>query len=163
MNNVTSFSALLETDPTMAKSFEVLTDRLIADSKPPLTKDQCKQLTSVRLATLTQTDVDQEQYTQELSDNFEIFRRSRDEASQIQMLMDKKLAEAEAAEKALGLSDMDPAQRLAFGRANNLISTKAPEPAKAPTDPQEKARLLVENSKLRSGMKMAHARAHGLF
>lgn len=162
MNNVTSFAALIENDKTVAAHFDKLVAALAAKSPHPISREQLMSLTSVRMAALTLSDVDQEQYTQELSGNFEIFRRSSEEASQIQILMDKNLVEAEAAEKALGLSDMDPAQRLAFGRANNLISTKAPEPAKAPSAPQEKARLLAENSKLRSGMKMAHARANGL-
>lgn len=162
MSNVESFTALLENDPTMRRAFDALTDRLIADSKHPLTKDQCKQLTSVRLATLTQADIDADQYAQELSDNFEIFRRDNEEAQQIQILMDKNIAEAEQAEAALGLSDMDPAKRLSFARANGLISAKT-EPAKpAEYSPEDKAALIAQASKMGPARRAAFARQHGL-
>ncbi len=162
MSNVESFTALLAADPTMQRAFDELADRLIGDSKHPLTKDQCKQLTSVRLATLTQSDVDQAQYQAELADNFEVFRRDNEEAQQIQILMDKNIAEAEEAEAALGLADMSGSDRLAYARANGLISSKT-EPAKpAEYSAEDKAALVAQASKMGPARRAAFARQHGL-
>ena len=146
--NVESFNALLAADPKMKMVFDALADRLIADSKHPLSKSQLQTLTSVRLATLTQSDVDADQYAQELADNFEVFRRDNEEQAALQQLMDKNIAEAEKAEKALGLADMSGPNRLAFARANGLISAKT-EPAKpAEYSPEDKAALIAQASKM---------------
>lgn len=161
MSNVESFNALLAADPTMQRTFDALTDSLIADSKHPLSKDQCKKLTSVRLATLTQSDVDADQYAQELADNFEVFRRDNEEQAALRQLLDKNVQEAEAAEQALGLADMDPAKRLAYGREKGLISTKAAPPPEAPTG-EKLAQVLAENAALPRSMRISHARKHGL-
>lgn len=161
MSNVESFTALLAADKTMQRAFDTLTDKLIADGPHPLTKTQLAGLVSVRLATLNQADVNPEQYASELADNFEIFRRDNEEAEQLQMLLDKNIEEAEAAEKALGLADMDPANRLAYGREKGLISTKAAPPPQAPTG-EKLAQVLAENAALPRSMRISHARKHGL-
>ncbi|MEP5630384.1 MAG: hypothetical protein ABJP79_00730 [Tateyamaria sp.] len=161
MSNMESFNALLAADKTMQRVFDTLTDRLIAESKHPLTKAQLAGLVSVRLATLVQTDIDADQYAQELSNNFEVFRRDNEEAEQIADLMQANIAKQEAAEAALGLADMDPAKRLAYGREKGLISAKAAPPPQAPTG-EKLAQVLAENAALPRSMRISHARANGL-
>ena len=161
MSNVESFAALLAADPKMKMVFDALADRLIAESKHPLSKSQLQTLTAVRLATLTQSDVDQAQYQAELADSFEIFRRDNEEQAALRQLLDKNVQEAEAAEQALGLADMDPAKRLAYGREKGLISTKAAPAPQAPTG-EKLTNLLAENAALPRSMRISHARKHGL-
>ena len=162
MSNVESFTLLLEADKTMKSAFDALTDRLIAESKHPLTKNQLAGLVSVRLATLNQGTVDADQYAKELSANFEVFRRDNEEAAQIADLMEANIAKQEAAEAALGLADMNGPDRLAFARANGLISAKAETAKPAECSPDDKAALIAQASKMGPARRAAFARQHGL-
>lgn len=162
MSNVESFTALLAADSVMQRTFDALTDRLIADSKHPLTKTQLAGLVSVRLATLNQSDVVPAEYEAELADNFEVFRRDNEEAARIADLMEANIAKQEAAEAALGLADMNGPDRLAFARAHGLISAKAETAKPAEYSPEDKAALVAQASKKGPARRAAFARQHGL-
>lgn len=162
MNNVESFAALIAKDKTVAAHFDRLVAKLEGELKHPITREQMMSLTSVRLASLSLSEPDADDFAAELADNFEIFRRDNEEAQQIQILMDKNIAEAEAAEAALGLADMDPAKRLAYGREKGLISTKTEPPKPATYSPEDKAALMAQAEKMGPSRRAAFARQHGL-